>query len=93
VERLLAEATCRSGELWLAAGERFLTLARAARVLDHDPLSERAHRLVMAAHLHQGDHTAARRAVDRCRTALGEVGVPLAEETLMLVRQTLATRR
>lgn len=92
VERLLAEAACRSGELWLAAGKPFLTLSRAARVLDHDPLSERAHRLVLAAHLHQGDHTAARRAVDQCRTALGEVGVPLAEETLMLVRQTLATR-
>jgi DNA-binding SARP family transcriptional activator len=92
VERLLVEAACRSGELWLAGGEPFVTLARAARVLDHDPLSERAQRLVGAAHLHQRDHTAARRAVDRCRTVLGDAGVPLSEDTLMLVRQTVATR-
>ena len=71
----LATLATRAGELLLAheGAERAAALAEVA--LGVDPWSDRAHRLVVQAHTAAGDHSAARRALDRYRQALADVGV------------------
>jgi DNA-binding SARP family transcriptional activator len=88
-ERLRARflsASVRAGELLLGRGEVDRTLAIATRALDAEPWLEAAHRLVVASHLARGDRVTARRSLDRCRTALGELGIAPSQETEMLAR-------
>ena len=51
------------------------------------PYDERAHRLVMAAHLQRHDRAGALAAVDATEAVLDEIGVPPEEATAMLIRQ------
>jgi DNA-binding SARP family transcriptional activator len=83
----LLDAACRAGELRLSTSAIDRALAHAARALDHDPFSERAHGIVVAAHLQRGDLASASRAVERCREAMDTLGVPLGENARMLARQ------
>jgi len=86
--RFLAAAV-RAGELLVAKGDADRALAIATRAIEAEPWYEPAHRLAMAAHLARGDRAAARRALDRCFTALGELGVSPDDETAMLERRIL----
>jgi DNA-binding SARP family transcriptional activator len=88
-ERLRARflsASVRAGELLLGRGDVDRTLAIATRALDAEPWLEAAHRLVVASHLARGDRVTARRSLDRCRTALGDLGIAPSQETEMLAR-------
>ena len=71
----LASLATRAGELLLASegAERAAELGEVA--LGVDPWFDRAHRLVVQAHAASGDRGAARRALDRYRQALVDVGV------------------
>ncbi len=83
--RFLA-ASVRAGELQLGNGNVDRALAIATRALDAEPWSEPAHRLAIAAHLGRGDRASARRAYERCKGALEELGVEPDPSTEMLVR-------
>jgi DNA-binding SARP family transcriptional activator len=86
--RFLA-GSVRAGELQLAAGDIDRALLLATRAIQAEPWSENAHRLAIAAHLARGDRASARRALDRCHGALGELGVEADELTVMLERSVL----
>ncbi len=77
----------RAAELLLAFDRADEALLVAGRTLDAEPWSEAAHRVVIASHLERGDHPAARRAMERCREALDDIGGPVEELTLMLDRR------
>jgi DNA-binding SARP family transcriptional activator len=90
VERLtsrFAAAVARAAALSLAAGEVTEAERLAALVLDLDPWSEPAHRVLATAQLDRGDRTGARRTLERCRTALGELGVEPEVATVMVERR------
>jgi DNA-binding SARP family transcriptional activator len=86
--RFLA-GSVRAGELQLAAGDVDRALLLATRAIEAEPWSENAHRLAIAAHLARGDRASARRALDRCHAALGDLGVEADELTVMLERAVL----
>jgi DNA-binding SARP family transcriptional activator len=79
----------RAGELQLAAGDIDRALLLATRAIEAEPWSEGAHRLAIAAHLARGDRASARRALDRCHGALGDLGVEADDLTVMLERTVL----
>ncbi len=83
--RFLAAAS-RYGELVLGRGDFDRALAIVARALDAEPWAEPAHRLAIAAHLARGDRALARRAAQRCRQALAELGVDAEDSTRILLR-------
>ena len=86
--RSLAHAArCRVGELVLARGEPEAALREAAAALRLEPLSERAHRLFVRAHLAVGS-TAQARAVGRALVGtLAAEGLRPEEETAALLRR------
>jgi LuxR family maltose regulon positive regulatory protein len=84
-QRLTRVAT-RAGELLLARDDSDRALALAEQAIDVDPWLEAAHRLVVAAHRVAGDDLAARRALQRYREAIREVGLSPDEATLMVER-------
>ena len=86
--RSLAHAArCRVGELVLARGEPEAALREAAAALRLEPLSERAHRLFVRAHLAVGS-TAQARAVGRALVAtLAAEDLRPEEETAALLRR------
>jgi LuxR family maltose regulon positive regulatory protein len=91
-ERLRARfsiAAVRAGELVLAAGDREgeESSLLAERVLAVDPWSEPAYRLLAASHVARGNRSAARRALERCREALAELGAEPEPATLALERR------
>jgi hypothetical protein len=59
----------------------------ARRVLAVDPWAEAAHRLLVLAHLADGDHAGARAALDACHQALADLGAAPAPPTLALHRR------
>lgn len=79
------EASLRTAEIHLAAGEPADALARAFDCLQVEPWSEEAHRLLIASHLAAGDLASARRAADRTIATLTELGVGPAPETRMVL--------
>ncbi|MEL7207106.1 MAG: BTAD domain-containing putative transcriptional regulator, partial [Actinomycetota bacterium] len=78
------DASCRAAELVTASGqgEHGRELARTA--LGIEPLSERAHRALVSAHLASGDRAGARRALAALHQALDELEVPADEATEQL---------
>lgn len=73
---------CRADQ---AAGDLGGALRRAARLLELDPLSEPAYRLIMTLHVGRGDRAAALEAFYACRETLRrELGVSPTPETLAL---------
>lgn len=80
----LLDAGCRGAELALAGHDLRLARDLAERALARDALSERAHRVLIAAAVADGDDAGARAALVRAEAAAGEAGVPLAPETRAL---------
>jgi LuxR family maltose regulon positive regulatory protein len=76
--RLVAMAI-RAGELLLARGEPEGARWMGEVALRTDPWSERAHHVVVSAHLAAGEHGAARRALDRYHDVLVDLGFDRAE--------------
>jgi DNA-binding SARP family transcriptional activator len=76
----------RAGELLLARNDVERALDLAEHAIGVDPWLEAAHRLVVAAHRATGNDVAARRALQRYREAIREVGLSPDEATLMVER-------
>jgi DNA-binding SARP family transcriptional activator len=87
VELELARAAAQVAEWDLASGDSGSAAAVAERLLRHDPYDERAHAVVVASLLDRGDLVEAGRALDRCRSALRELGVEPSPATALLVRR------
>jgi LuxR family transcriptional regulator, maltose regulon positive regulatory protein len=77
-------AALRAGQLHLAMGNVDHARYAADRALAADPWAEGAHRLAVRACLGLGQRAAARRAIDRCRATLTELGLTPESETLAL---------
>ena len=82
----LAATAVRAGELLLAQGDLDRVQDLADRALAVDPWLEAAHRLVVATHRARGDNLAARRALQRYRDAVHDLGVDTSEATMMVER-------
>jgi DNA-binding SARP family transcriptional activator len=82
----LVEMATRAGELLLARSDPTRAVAMGEAALRGDPYVERAHRVVIAAHVGSSQHRAAGRAVDRYRDVLAELGTPPAEIDRELAR-------
>ena len=80
------QAALRAGELLLARGDIDRALSLAQQALDVEPWADPAHRLIVSAHLARGDRGTARRALDRYRKLLSELGTTADEATLVLER-------
>ena len=91
VERDLVDGTCRGAELAVAGRDQDGARRLAEQVLAHDPLQERAHRVVLAAALAEGDLGRARNALVRAERCAAEAGLGLSAETLMLARNLPGT--
>ena len=81
-----AATAVRAGELLLAQGDLDRVQDLADRALAVDPWLEAAHRLIVATHRAQGDNLAARRALQRYRDAVHDLGVDTSEATMMVER-------
>ncbi len=88
VRATLRRAALSLARLELSAGAAGDAAATARRVLRDDPLSEEAHRLVIAAALARGDTGSARHAADQLLMTLGELGLTPDEATRTVVRRT-----
>jgi DNA-binding SARP family transcriptional activator len=84
-----ATLATRAGELLLAQGNPDSAHALAERALAADPWMEAPHRLLVATHRAQGDDLAARRALERYRTTLDDLGLSPEEGTQMVERLVL----
>jgi DNA-binding SARP family transcriptional activator len=82
----LTKAATRAGELLLASGATADAQAAAHRAIDAESSWEPAYRLLIRARIAEGDVAGARRALDDCRTALAELGVEPAPETIALAK-------
>lgn len=60
---------------WMMLGDIELAVTNARSAIEVDPYRETAHRLAIEAELARGDRGAALRALERCRTAMAELGV------------------
>lgn len=76
-----------AGRAHLALGAPAVAVSRAVDVLAVDPWSELAYQLLVAGHLEAGDRAAARRALQRARDMLAELGVDETTATTMLARR------
>jgi DNA-binding SARP family transcriptional activator len=84
----------RSAQLLLGRagpGDIDLAEATARRVLDVDPWAEDAYGVLASAALTRGDRAAARRHIDRCVTALADLGVGPSATTQRLRRRLRAS--
>jgi DNA-binding SARP family transcriptional activator len=81
-----AATAVRAGELLLAQGDFDRVQELAGKALALDPWLEAGHRLVVAAHRARGDDLAARRALQRYREAVHDLGVDTSEATMMVER-------
>ncbi len=81
-----AAAAVRAGELLLAQGDLDQLQELADKALVVDPWLEAGHRLIVAAHRARGDNLAARRALQRYRDAVHELGLDTREATVMVER-------
>ncbi|MGH9113386.1 MAG: AfsR/SARP family transcriptional regulator, partial [Acidimicrobiales bacterium] len=85
--RRFVDAATRAAQLLAGQGhpDSAETLARSA--IEVDPWAEHAHAVLVAAALARRDRTAARAALQRCESALAELGVEPSDETRRLARQ------
>ncbi len=82
----LIQALERLGTDQIADGAHLASVASAARLVEIDPLSETAHRLLIRAHIAAGDRAAARHQYERCARILSdELGVAPEPETQALL--------
>lgn len=78
-------ARCRCGELTLARGDAGAAIRDATHALSLDPLSERAHRLVIRSHLAVGSTSAARSSATRLVAILEQNRLRPDDETRLLL--------
>jgi LuxR family transcriptional regulator, maltose regulon positive regulatory protein len=78
-------AAVRAGELLLAAAQPTDARDAAAHATTADPYDEAAYGLLIRAHLAAGNRSAARLALDACRTALAELDLQPSPETVDLL--------
>ena len=64
---------------------------RCARAINADPWAEDAHAVLVAAALARPDRAAARRALERCESALADLGVAPSDQVRQLARQVRGT--
>jgi LuxR family maltose regulon positive regulatory protein len=84
--RFVAAAT-RAGELLVARGDVDGAERLARRAVEIDPWAEDAYAVLVSVALARGDHSAARRALDRGLAALTDLGVEPSEGTRRLRRR------
>jgi DNA-binding SARP family transcriptional activator len=89
-QRLVSLAV-RAGELLVARGDHEPARQMGEIALRTDPWSERAYKVVLTAQLATSDHSAARRTLERCRTALAEIGLDTGDTIRQM--ETLLTPR
>jgi DNA-binding SARP family transcriptional activator len=80
----LVQMAARAGELLLAHDDPEEARRMGQAALRGDPWCERAHHVVVAAHLAAGQHRAARDALERYREALAELGLSPTESARKL---------
>ncbi|MCU1398579.1 MAG: transcriptional activator domain protein [Acidimicrobiales bacterium] len=90
LEERYVVAVVRAAELLAAAGHDARALEIAERGLQLEPWSEGLHRVVIATLVGLDDLDAARRALNRCRSALAELDLPLAPGLAQLVERVEA---
>jgi DNA-binding SARP family transcriptional activator len=84
-------AAVRAGQLLLGRGDTEQAQAVAHRALTVDPVAEDAYAVLVGAALARNDRSGARRLLERCRSALDEVGAGLSPTTQQLARRLLGT--
>jgi DNA-binding SARP family transcriptional activator len=73
-------------ELWISEGDAALAARDAEEAIEIDPFGERAHQLLIRAHLAAGDRGAAAKALARCRRLFEEeLGVAPSPGTIALL--------
>ena len=82
-ERLVS-STVRAAELLAASGRGDEAVSVAERGLDVEPWAEALHRVIVAVHVGAGRLDEARRALTRCRDAIGDIGLTLSAATVAL---------
>jgi DNA-binding SARP family transcriptional activator len=80
-------AAVRAGQLLLGRGDAEQAGAVAHRALAVDRFAEDAYAVLVGAALARGDRSGARRMLERCRTALHEIGADLSAPTERLARR------
>lgn len=91
--RRVIDARVAAGTVALGLGDADAARQQGERVLDHDPLDERAYRLMMVAHQLAGVHSAALEVHERCRELLaGELGTDPSQATQDLHQAILRGR-
>jgi DNA-binding SARP family transcriptional activator/ATP/maltotriose-dependent transcriptional regulator MalT len=85
--RQFVAAATRAGELLVGLGDVERAEAVARRAVSADPWGEDAHAVLVAAALARPDRAAARRALERCESALAELGVAPSDRVRRLARQ------
>ncbi|MCU1391298.1 MAG: transcriptional activator domain protein [Ilumatobacteraceae bacterium] len=90
LEERYVVAVVRAAELLAAAGRDERALEIAERGLQQEPWSEGLHRVVIATLIGLDDPDPARRALNRCRSALAELDLPLSPGLAQLVARVEA---
>src|SRR5262245_15048955 len=85
--RQFVTAATRAGQLLVGLGDLDRAEAVARSALSADPWAEDAHAVLVAAALARSDRVAARRALERCESALAELGVEPSDEIRRLARR------
>ena len=85
--RQFVTAATRAGQLLVGLGDLDRAEAVARSALSADPWAEDAHAVLVAAALARSDRVAARRALERCESALAELGVQPSDEIRRLARR------
>ena len=87
VDADLASAAARVAEWTLAQGTTSDAIRAAEDLLRHDPFAERAHSVLISAHLADEDLDSASAAVARLRAALEDLAVEPAPDTALVLRR------
>jgi DNA-binding SARP family transcriptional activator len=80
----------RAAELLAARGDVDRAVATMVRALEAEPWSERGYQVLVEAHLARTDRAAARRALERCRAMLDDLGVDPDPVTVALAERVRA---
>jgi LuxR family transcriptional regulator, maltose regulon positive regulatory protein len=85
--RQFVAAATRAGQLLVGLGDLDRAEAVGRAAISADPWAEDAHAVLVAAAVARSDRAAARRALERCETALAELGVEPSDEVRRLARR------
>ena len=87
LDHAVQRAGCWAAERLLSQGKPEGATDVTSGLLARDPYDERAHDIVIGAHLANGDLAGARRSIDVCLRRLDELGVQPGSGTSMLIRR------